>query len=86
MTSRSRRETIVFKHPFKIKSIGRDLAAGSYEIVTDEDMIDGLSFASFRRTSTMMMVPALSPRGSMEMIAIEPSELSVAQDEDAARG
>lgn len=86
MTSRSRRDTIIFKHPFQIRSIGRDLAAGSYEIVTDEDMIEGLSFASFHRVATMMMVPALSPRGSMEMIAIDPLELVAAQKRDAAHG
>lgn len=86
MTSRSRSDTIVFKHPFTIRSIGRELTAGNYEIVTDEDMIEGLSFASFRRTATMMMVPALSPRGSMEMIAIDPAELTAAQDRDIAHG
>jgi hypothetical protein len=42
MTMRSRRETICFKHPFRLKGIDRELAPGSYEIVTDEEMIEGL--------------------------------------------
>jgi hypothetical protein len=44
MTTRSRRETITFQHPFRIKGIDRSLPAGDYEVITDEEMIEGLSF------------------------------------------
>lgn len=82
--TRSRRETIVFKHPFRIASIERQLPAGAYEVVTDEEMIEGLSFPSFRRVATMMMVPAAPPRASsLEMISIGSIELSDAQLADA---
>jgi hypothetical protein len=84
MTTRSRRETIHFKHPFRIKGIDRLLAPGAYEVITDEEMIEGLSFASFRRVATMIMVPAAAPRtSSMEMISIGSVDLSDAQREDA---
>jgi hypothetical protein len=53
MTIRSRRETITFKHPFRIKGIDRLLPAGGYEVITDEEMIEGLSFAAFRRVATI---------------------------------
>ena len=43
MTIRSRRETITFKHPVRIRGIERQLPAGGYEVVTDEEMIEGLS-------------------------------------------
>src|ERR1700737_942312 len=80
MTMRSRRETITFKHPFRIKGVDRLLPAGAYEVITDEEMIEGLSFASFRRVATMMMVPAAAPRSSaMEMISISSIALSDAQ-------
>ena len=36
---------ITFKHPFRIKGIDRLLPAGAYEVITDEEMIEGLSFA-----------------------------------------
>lgn len=82
--TRSRRETIVFKHPFRIASVERLLPAGAYEVVTDEEMIEGLSFPSFRRVATMMMVPAAPPRSSsVEMISISSIELSDAQRIDA---
>jgi hypothetical protein len=82
MTMRSRREIITFRHPFRIRGIDRQLSAGTYEVITDEEMIDGLSFASFRRVATMIMVPA--PRGSaVEMISISPIDLTDAQRIDA---
>jgi hypothetical protein len=85
MTIRSRREIITFKHPFQIRGIDRLLPAGAYEVVTDEEMIEGLSFASYRRVATMIMIPAASPRGSsMEMVSIGSVDLSDAQRIDAS--
>ena len=85
MTMRSRRETITFRHPFRIKGIDRVLPAGAYEVVTDEEMIEGLSFASFRRVATMIMVPGAAPRSSsMEMISISAIDLADAQRDDAS--
>jgi hypothetical protein len=84
MTIRSRRETITFKHPFRIRGIDRLLPPGAYEVITDEEMIEGLSFASFHRVATMIMVPAAGPRSStMEMISIGSVDLSDAQRIDA---
>jgi hypothetical protein len=84
MNTRSRRETVHFKHPFRIKGIDRLLPSGDYEVVTDEEMIEGLSFASYRRVATMIMVPAAAPRGStMEMISIGSVDLADAQRIDA---
>jgi hypothetical protein len=85
MTTRSRRETVHFKHPFRIKGIDRLLSPGDYEVITDEEMIEGLSFASFRRVATMIMVPGAAPRNSsMEMISISSVDLSDAQLRDAS--
>ena len=85
MTTRSRRETITFRHPFQIKGMERSLPAGDYEVITDEEMIEGLSFASFRRVATMIMVPAAESRSStMEMISIGSVDLADAQRIDAS--
>jgi hypothetical protein len=48
MTMRSLHETITFQHPFRIRGIDL-LPPGPYEIITDEEMIEGLSFPAFRR-------------------------------------
>lgn len=84
MTIRSRREAVTFRHPFHIRGIARELPSGSYEVVTDEEMIDGLSFAVWRRVATMIMVPSESPRGAMEMLSIGPVDLADAQALDAS--
>ena len=85
MTTRTRRETVHFRHPFRIKGIDRQLAPGAYEIVTDEEMIEGLSFPCFRRVATMIMVPGAPPqRSAMEMISISSIDLSDAQRIDAS--
>jgi hypothetical protein len=82
--TRSRRETVTFRHPFRIKGIERQLQAGAYEVVTDEEMIEGLSFPCFRRVATMIMVPAAPPHhSSTEMISISSVALADAQAADA---
>jgi hypothetical protein len=84
MTVRSRREVVTFKHPFQIRGVGRLLPAGSYEVITDEEMIEGLSFASFRRVATMILVPAAARGSTMEMISIGSVDLADAQRTDAS--
>jgi len=82
MTIRSRRETITFRHPFRIRGIDRLLPPGAYEVVTDEEMIEGLSFPAYRRVATMIMVPAGG--STMEMVSIGSVDLSDAQRIDAS--
>jgi hypothetical protein len=85
MTIRSRRETVTFKHPFRIRGIDRLLPAGAYEVITDEEMIEGLSFAAFRRVATMIVLPAAASHGlATEMISIGSVDLSDAQRIDAS--
>jgi len=85
MTIRSRQETVTFKHAFQIRGVDRPLPAGAYEVITDEEMIEGLSFPSYRRVATMIMVPAAQSRGSsMEMVSIGSVDLADAQRIDAS--
>ncbi|MCA6110516.1 hypothetical protein [Bradyrhizobium cenepequi] len=85
MTIRSRREVVTFKHPFRIRGIDRPLAAGNYEVITDEETIEGLSFEAFRRVATMIIVPAEHGRGlAMEMVSIGSVDLADAQRIDAS--
>jgi hypothetical protein len=86
MTMRTRRETISFAGPFRIDGVDRVLPAGAYEVITDEEMIEGLSFASFRRVATMIMVPAAAHNGSTEMVQIDPADLARARRIDADAG
>jgi hypothetical protein len=85
MTTRSRRETVHFKHSFRLRGVDRLLPPGAYEVITDEEMIEGLSFPCFRRVATLMMIPGAAPRQStMEMISISSVDLADAQRDDAS--
>ena len=85
MTSiRSRRETVEFEYPFRLASLERILPAGSYEVITDEELmegIQGLSSPSFKPVATLILVPAPAPHGSfVEMVAIDSTDLSDARE------
>ena len=83
MTQRSHSKSVVFSHPFELKGVDRLLPAGDYRVVTDEELIEELSFPVYRRTATIIFVPADSQHGSsIEMVAIDPHELQAAQDRD----
>jgi hypothetical protein len=83
MTARSHSTSVVFNHPFELKGVDRILPPGEYRIVTDEELIEELSFPVYRRMATMIFVPAASyPASSVEMVAIDPQELQAAQERD----
>ena len=53
MTTRTTTKTVTFAHPFLLKGIDRILPAGDYRVVTDEELIEGVSFPVYRRVSTV---------------------------------
>jgi hypothetical protein len=83
MITRTKRKTVTFIHPFLLKGVDRTLPPGDYQVVTDEELIEALSFPVYRRVSTMIFVPASAQRASsIEMVTIDPLDLQVAQDQD----
>ena len=83
MTVRTIRRTISFLRPFYLKGVDRVLPPRDYDVVTDEELIEGLSFSAYRRVSTAIFVPA--PSGSaIEMVTIDPLDLEAALEQDAA--
>jgi hypothetical protein len=67
-----------------VMGIDRVLPPGNYVVVTDEELVEGLSFPVYRRVSTAMMVPAQNRPSSVEMLTIDPRDLEAAQERDAA--
>jgi len=83
MTTRSHETTVTFSKAFALSEVDRPLPAGTYRIIVDEEDIPGLSFLAFRRTATMLYLPALSaPGGRSEMFLINPDELAAALEAD----
>jgi len=84
MTIRTSSKTVSFARPFLLKGVDRVLAAGQYKVITDEELIEELSFPVYRRVATMIFVPPDSQNSSsVEMVAIDPRDLQDAQDRDA---
>jgi hypothetical protein len=84
MTIRTNSKTVSFARPFLLEGVDRVLAAGQYKVITDEELIEELSFPVYRRVATMIFVPADSQNSSsVEMVAIDPRDLQDAQDRDA---
>jgi hypothetical protein len=67
VTTRSR-ETTATSRAFVLSDVDRPLPAGTYRIVVDEEDIPGLSFLAFRRTATMLYLPALSAPGGVNEV------------------
>lgn len=85
MTTRSRTETMQFRHSFRLKGVDRLLPAGAYDIISEDELIEGLSFPCYRRVGTYIMAPGAPPyHTSTEMIPIAPLDLADAQRIDAS--
>jgi hypothetical protein len=57
--------------------------AGTYRLVVDEEEIFGLSFLAYRRTATMLHVPAVTAHnGTHQVFLIDAEELEAALDAD----
>ncbi|MGU9978402.1 hypothetical protein ACJ4V0_00035 [Phreatobacter sp. HK31-P] len=79
MAGRSTETTVTFHHPFSLSAVERPLPPGRYRCVMDEEEIPGLSFVAFRRSATVLHLPALSVRGQgSEVIPVDPGELDAA--------
>ncbi|MGC1779239.1 MAG: hypothetical protein WBB34_14940 [Xanthobacteraceae bacterium] len=83
MIARSLDKTVVFKRPFLLKEVDRMLPAGAYRVVTDEELIEGISFPAYRRVATMIFVPAALGGSSIEMVTIDPLDLKTAQERES---
>ncbi len=76
--TRTRRRKLTFSRPFTLGGTGRTLPPGEYELVTDEELIEELSFPVYRRIASWIMAPAENSIGATEMIPIDPAELAPA--------
>jgi len=59
------------------------LPPGDYRVVTDEEVIEGLSFTAYHRISTEILVPAAAGC-AVEMMTIDPMDLQAPHEQDVA--
>lgn len=56
MNMRSSTSTVTFTHPVVLSGYSDQLPAGAYEVVVEEELLQGLSFVAYRRTATYLTV------------------------------
>ncbi len=76
MTMRTTRRIVTFTRPFFLSEVDGEQPPGSYNVDTDEELIEGLSFLAYRRVATFLHLPSISTRSGMtQMVPIDPSDL-----------
>ncbi len=84
MLTRSTRSMVTFSNDFMIGDSQRELAAGTYEIVVEEELMQGLSFEAYRRIATYLMVQGRGSKAgqtTMQVITQEDLEHAIACDQ-----
>ncbi len=85
MTMRTNRKTVNFSFPFRVSGIDDVLPPGSYLVETDEELLEGLSYAAYRRLATVVHLPG-QPGSSVidQAVVIDPAELEAAMMREIA--
>lgn len=85
MAVRTTRKTVTFVNPFFLGDFDDVLPPGTYDVETDEELLEGLSFHAYRRILTLIHLPAKSGhRGFSRTLTIDPNVLDTALKRDEA--
>ena len=83
MTTRTTTRKIHFSRPFELEGIDGPCPAGIYDVVTDEETIEDLTFLAWRRMATVMEIRR---GGSVQAVLVDPTELDRALARDLEAG
>jgi hypothetical protein len=79
MSARTIDSTVTFLNEFNLSHLDGPKPAGTYRLVTVDEEVPGLSFVAYRRTYTMLHVPALdSGQGKTQVFSVDRDELESA--------
>jgi len=74
MTTRTKHEILSFDAPFRLPGIEGLLPAGNYEVETEEELLEQMSFPAYHRLSTTIRVPLSAV--SYQVYRVEPDDLA----------
>ena len=81
---RSTRSTVTFSNPFALPGYPGELPPGNYEVLVEEELLQGLSFATYRRMATYVTVRGTGAHaGRSELRVTSVSDLNEASRRDA---
>jgi len=85
MTVRTTSKTVTFSRSFTVPGIDGVQVAGTYNVDTDEELLENLSFPAYRRIATWIWLPVPSAGvGSTQIALVDPLALETALAEDGA--
>ena len=83
MTTRTTTRTVTFTKPFRVAGFDEELPPGTYEIETDEELVEGITFPVYRRILTIIHLHAMPGHpGRTQMVTIDPDALDAALQRD----
>ena len=84
MKERTTYSEITFANPFVLEALVAPLEAGTYRLVVDEELIEGLSFSAYRRVATHLEIPAISAQTiKRQFLQVSTAEIEDALQKDA---
>ena len=87
MRTRTSEKTVTFRRPFVLAGLDELLPAGDYSVETEEELVEGISYAAFRRISTVLLLHAEAGLPHLaRALTIDPAELEAALERDLAPG
>ena len=87
MAMRTLTSTVVFNRPFLIAGLDEEQPAGSYQVETDEEQIEDVSFVAYRRLATFIHLhPSPGQPGTRQTLTIDPVDLERALRADQQSG
>ena len=87
MNPRTSRKTVTFTRSFSLRGIDGVQPPGTYTVETDEELIEGLSFAAWRRAATRIFLPSSSAGAAWRQVAeVDPLRLQATMERDASAG
>jgi len=84
MTIRTTKRHVTFAQPWFLDDDQKEVfPQGAYEVETDEELIEGLSFAAYRRLVSVVRLPqSFGSAGISQALATRPDQLDAALARD----
>lgn len=79
MALRRTKSSVTFTVPFKLKELDGTQPAGTYEVVTDEEIVEGNERNVYIRVATLLYV---RNGGTTHIVTVDPKELEAALAQD----
>lgn len=80
MPIRTTRTQVIFKAPFSLPELDGLQRAGTYNVETEEEVIEGNQHTVYLRLATVLQIDSL---GSTRFVTIDPAGLEAALERDA---